>query len=144
MSAILRMATFLALASLGLTRDAAPQNRDMVNGFLERKVKAAAALAAPASREEFDRRRADQRRELYRSLGLDPLPPRTPLNARTAGLIERPGYRIEKVVFDSRPDFPVTAHLYVPAGPAGGNFRSSSILTATGDTRRTNRPSSPA
>jgi dienelactone hydrolase len=94
----------------------------MANAFLEAKAKTAAALPAPATRDAFERRREVQRRELFRSLGLDPLPPRTPLNARVAGVIERPGYRIEKVVFESRPDFPVTAHLYVPAAPAGAKL----------------------
>jgi dienelactone hydrolase len=91
----------------------------MVNAFFEKKVRAAAALPAPASRQEFEKRREIQRRELFRSLGLDPLPPRTPLNARVTGVLKRPGYRIEKVVFESRPNFPVTAHLYVPDGAAG-------------------------
>jgi dienelactone hydrolase len=94
----------------------------MVNAFLDRKVKAAAALPIPATRDEFERRRERQRREVMRSLGLDPLPPRTPLNARVTGTIPRPGYRIEKIVFESRPDFPVTAHLYVPDGPPGRRY----------------------
>ena len=40
---------------------------------------------------------------------------RTPLNARVTGVIERPGYRIEKLTFESRPRLYVTANLYVPA-----------------------------
>jgi dienelactone hydrolase len=91
----------------------------MLNAFLEAKVKSAAALKAPASREEFDRRRDVQQRELFRSLGLDPLPPRTPLNARVTGVLTRRGYRIEKIAFESRPNFPVTAHLYIPDGAEG-------------------------
>ena len=43
-----------------------------------------------------------------------PEPERTPLNARVTGIVERDTYRIEKVIFDSRPGFPVTANLYVP------------------------------
>ena len=39
-----------------------------------------------------------------------------PLNARVTGIIERPGYRIEKLTFESRPRLYVTANLYVPAG----------------------------
>jgi cephalosporin-C deacetylase-like acetyl esterase len=37
-----------------------------------------------------------------------------PLNPRVTGTIQRPGYRIEKVVFESRPRLHVTANLYVP------------------------------
>ena len=101
------------LSSLGIRGD------QMVNTYLEKKVKTAAALPIPASSEEFIRRRESMRRELFRCLGLDPLPPRTPLNARVTGILQRPGYRIEKVVFESRPNFFVTAHLYIPQGAAG-------------------------
>jgi hypothetical protein len=45
-----------------------------------------------------------------------PEPKRTPLNARVTGVVERDAYRIENVIFDSRPGFPVTANLYVPKG----------------------------
>jgi dienelactone hydrolase len=43
-----------------------------------------------------------------------PEPKRTPLNPRITGVLERDGYKIEKLIFDSRPGFPVTANLYVP------------------------------
>ncbi len=45
-----------------------------------------------------------------------PLPDKTPLNARVTGKIERDVYSIEKVVFESRPSFPVTGNLYLPKG----------------------------
>ena len=44
---------------------------------------------------------------------------RTPLNARVTGVFERPGYRVEKLIFDSLPGFHVTANLYVPLGKPG-------------------------
>ena len=40
---------------------------------------------------------------------------KNPLNARVTGVVERPGYRIEKVAFESRPRLYVTANLYLPA-----------------------------
>lgn len=43
-----------------------------------------------------------------------PEPPRTPLNAQTVGILERDEYVIEKVIFHSRPNYPVTANLYIP------------------------------
>ena len=45
--------------------------------------------------------------------------PRTPLNARVTGVLKGQGYRIEKIAFESRPGFFVTAHLYVPDAAAG-------------------------
>jgi cephalosporin-C deacetylase-like acetyl esterase len=43
-----------------------------------------------------------------------PIPPKTPLHAQVAGVIERPSHRIEKVTFESRPGCLVTGNLYVP------------------------------
>ncbi len=43
-------------------------------------------------------------------------PDKTPLKAKVTGKIERNAYTIEKVIFESRPNFLVTANLYVPKG----------------------------
>lgn len=50
---------------------------------------------------------------------LGPWPEKTPLNARTTRTVERDAYTIENVIFDSRPDFPVTGNLYLPKGRSG-------------------------
>ena len=47
------------------------------------------------------------------------LPERTPLRARVAGVVEGDGCRIERVSFESRPGYVVTASLYVPSGLTG-------------------------
>ena len=44
---------------------------------------------------------------------------RTPLNPRIVGEIERDEYVIEKLIFESRPQFFVTANVYRPKGGAG-------------------------
>ena len=41
---------------------------------------------------------------------------RSPLNARVTKTVERDAYRIENVIFESRPGFFVTANLYLPKG----------------------------
>lgn len=43
-----------------------------------------------------------------------PTPPKTPLRATVTGVIERRGFRIEKVAYESRPGCIVTANLYLP------------------------------
>jgi len=43
-------------------------------------------------------------------------PAKTSLNARVTGKVERDGYTIEKVLFESRPNFLVSANLYIPKG----------------------------
>ncbi len=42
---------------------------------------------------------------------------RTPLNARITGQLDRDGYRIEKLIYESLPHVYVTASVYVPDGP---------------------------
>jgi dienelactone hydrolase len=58
------------------------------------------------------------RRILAQVMGLNKLPPRTPLKARTVRILQRDGYEIEHVIFESRPRVFVTANLYLPAGVA--------------------------
>jgi dienelactone hydrolase len=48
-----------------------------------------------------------------------PYPEKTPLNPRVTKVVERDAYRIENVIFESRPGFLVSANLYVPKGRRG-------------------------
>lgn len=77
------------------------------------------ALTEVNSLEDWQRQRPRRRSEVLYMLGLDPLPRRTPLKARITGVLERPGYRIEKVAFQSLPGLYVTANLYLPANASG-------------------------
>jgi len=54
------------------------------------------------------------RAEYLDMLGLNPLPERTALKAVTTGRIEKAGYSVEKLHFQSRPGLYVTANLYLP------------------------------
>src|SRR5256885_1217663 len=65
-----------------------------------------------ATVEDVSRRRAYLRQRMLNDLG--GFPERTPLNARVVGVLQRPGYRIERVIFESQPHFYVTANLYLP------------------------------
>jgi len=44
---------------------------------------------------------------------------KTPLNARVTGRLERDDYAVEKILFESRPQFFVSASLYLPKGVPG-------------------------
>lgn len=57
-------------------------------------------------------------RDYHRIIGELPRE-KTPLNANVTGVIEFEGYRVEKVVFESRPDHHVTAALYIPTTGKG-------------------------
>ncbi len=69
-------------------------------------------LASLSSRAEAEKYVREVREKIRQSFG--PMPEKTPLNARITGVLERDAYKIEKVIFDSRPGFLVTANLYVP------------------------------
>jgi cephalosporin-C deacetylase-like acetyl esterase/pimeloyl-ACP methyl ester carboxylesterase len=74
-------------------------------------------LKTPA---DVAKRQQDLKAKFVAALG--GFPEKTPLNPRTVGHAKRDGYRIEKVIYESRPDHHVTATLYVPdgAGPFPG------------------------
>ena len=48
---------------------------------------------------------------------IGPLPERTPLNPVVVGTLQGKGYRIEKILLESRPGFHVTGNLYLPETP---------------------------
>src|SRR6185295_16649268 len=66
------------------------------------------------SREDWEKLREGRIEALRASLGAPPPPPRDG-EARVTGTIEGEGFRIEKLVFESRPNIFVTANLYLPA-----------------------------
>lgn len=84
------------------------------------------ALATP---EAVGRRQEEIRRVVIANLGDLPKSD-TPLNPRVTGSVEGSGFRIEKVIFESRPRHYVTANLYLPVPlPAG---RTAAVLFLSG------------
>jgi dienelactone hydrolase len=70
-------------------------------------------LEALRSRADIERRQRWVRETFWRLAG--GAPERAPLNARVIGSFERPGYKVEKIVYESRPRFHIPANLYIPA-----------------------------
>src|SRR5438874_13005569 len=66
-----------------------------------------AALKTPA---DVKRRQERLRAKFVEALG--GFPAKTPLNARTVGTLKGDGFRVEKVIYESRPQHHVTAALY--------------------------------
>lgn len=79
--------------------------KEAERGRLERQ----AAMKTKADAEAYV---ADVRQRIQACFGR--WPERTPLNPRTTGILKRNGYTVEKIVFESRPQFFVTANLYLP------------------------------
>lgn len=71
--------------------------------------------------EDWKKRRPEVQRQFLDMLGLFPLPARTALKARITGSFERDGYRVENIVFESRPSLYVTGNLYLPKGSSGAS-----------------------
>ncbi|MBN8249624.1 MAG: acetylxylan esterase, partial [Verrucomicrobia bacterium] len=73
----------------------------------------------PATREAWEARAAEVRRQVQVALGLWPMPTRTPLNAVVHGRVDQDGYTVDRVYFESLPGFFVTGNLYRPAKVTG-------------------------
>ncbi|HEY2250542.1 MAG TPA: prolyl oligopeptidase family serine peptidase, partial [Planctomycetaceae bacterium] len=84
---------------------------DQVRGAEAAGLAAKARLKTKADAEAYI---AQVRQKIQRCFA--PFPEKTPLNPQVTGIVERDAYRIEKVIFESRPRFFVTANLYVPKG----------------------------
>jgi len=87
--------------------------------FIEHLKKTAAQISSrclleTGTLEEWKEKRSSLRGRLLYMLGLDPLPERTPLRAEIKGILDRPEFRVEKIVFQSRPGLYVTGNFYLP------------------------------
>ncbi len=107
------------LANIGDFRN----SKNMLPDYVNAQAKALLAERARkiqgfTSPQQVAERKAYIRARMMQTLG-GAFPERTPLNARTVGVIERNGYKIEKVIFESQPKFYVTASLYLPTRGRG-------------------------
>ncbi len=86
---------------------------DYLNGItfslLDERARTVAHISTAA---DVAKRRAYIRECMLSALG--GFPERTPLNARVVEALDRDGYRVENVIFESQPRFYVTGNLYVP------------------------------
>ena len=96
---------------------------DMENqlpAYLGKKAEAYFAREDAQKRSLGDRKAFEQRRTRIRAHFLDAIgglpEEKTPLESVCVGTLDREGYRIEKIVFQSQPRFYVTSNLYVPTG----------------------------
>jgi cephalosporin-C deacetylase-like acetyl esterase len=71
-------------------------------------------IAALKTPEDVAKRQAGLKGKFIEALG--GFPERTPLNAKVVGTEQRDGYRVERVIYESRPNHHVTANLYLPDG----------------------------
>ena len=93
----------------------------------------AAQVAAIHTRAQAEARQARVRAQILSLIGA--LPERTPLDAKVVGETKVPGengaggFLIRKVIFESQPNFFVTALLYVPDGESTGAKRAALLIS---------------
>lgn len=83
--------------------------REIHRQYDARRKRVQQALRSPETVLEYQ----EELRRRYQQL-MGPFPEKTPLNPKVTGVIDADEYRIEKVVYESRPRFHVAANLYVP------------------------------
>ena len=95
-------------------------SRSLPNYFIAEARAHLATRPRITSMDALNERGFQIRRQIIGNVG--GFPERTPLNAKVTGVVERDGYRIEKIIFESQPKFFVTANLYVPKHQGPGPF----------------------
>jgi cephalosporin-C deacetylase-like acetyl esterase len=119
----------LVLAGRGHAADFVPRPAsyarelpDMLARYFERRLNALAAKGDVERAKVRGLTAIEARDQTVRAAVLEMLgglPPKCPLQAVTAKVLQRDGYRIEMVMYQSRPDFWVTGNLYIPAAGQG-------------------------
>ncbi len=64
------------------------------------------------TKEQWVERQKKVRKTLMDIVG--PFPEKTSLNAKVVGIVKKDGYHVEKIIYESMPEFYVTAFLFVP------------------------------
>jgi hypothetical protein len=92
------------------------RGQQMIARYFRAQVRqiADACLGDIKSREDWERKRPELRRQFLDMLGLDPLPRRTDLKAVITGKVETEHFTVEKLHFQSWPGLYVTGNLYIP------------------------------
>jgi cephalosporin-C deacetylase-like acetyl esterase len=107
----------VGLSILVFTTLASAQSPDDYLGFI--RVQAAKLRAddrPPTSLDEWKTRNAKIREQLLQAWGGFPKE-KVPLNPKNLGQLQRDGFRVEKIVFQTLPDVWMTANAYVPDRP---------------------------
>jgi dienelactone hydrolase len=92
---------------------AVPRDQSFSEFILARARELRGADRPPAGLREWEDHRKALREAMFRAMGPFPAAPH-PLEVREAGVLRRAGYRIEKLIIQTRPDVWATASAYVP------------------------------
>ena len=111
MKHVIAVAVLLCFSLTSFAEDVRDQPLKDLNGYFP--------FNPPGTLDQWEPRKEYVRRQILVATGLWPMPTKTPLNAVVHGKIERDGYTVEKVYFESAPGFFVTGNLYRPTNIQG-------------------------
>lgn len=106
-------------------------DRQFLNFVQQYNLAQRAADKLPKSVREWEAAKKSLRTQLVKSWGGFPKEP-CPLEPRILGTIQRDGYRVEKLVIQTRPGILMTANAYVP----DGNGKHAAVLSVHGHWRK--------
>jgi len=91
--------------------------RQVTHAVLDERLEQLEELKSPEQIQAYQKKRRDF---FLETIGGPP--PQTPLKPKITGRLEYPEYSVEKIIFESLPNFHVTANLYIPKtrGPHPG------------------------
>ena len=106
----------------------------MIADYFEKQVAEISAdcLSDLTTKEAWEKRRPELRRQFLEMMGLWPLPERTDLKPVITGTVEGEGFIVEKVQFQSRPGLYVTANVYLPKDAKASGKKYPTILYVCG------------
>jgi hypothetical protein len=93
-------------------RDSIAANNN-IRDYLIREAAKISDATDVHSLNEWERIRPERYRQFLEMMGIDQLK-KTPLNVRITGTVQKEGYRIEKLYYESLPGLYIRANLYVP------------------------------
>ena len=113
------MRSFIFLCSLSLLASAASAQVPAADSRNTREAGTNTHFEMPSypTKAAWIKRKAELRVQILTAAGLDPLPPRSPLNAQVFDRIERADYAIEKVLIQTLPGYYLGGNLYSPLTP---------------------------
>jgi dienelactone hydrolase len=108
----------LAFGSTGIPQEKTSRPQDS-RALVTRHLDMNYNMPIYQTKEQWLERKEALRKQILVSAGLWPMPAKTPLNSQIFDRLDRNGYSIEKVFFESYPGFFVTGNLYRPLGRSG-------------------------
>ena len=89
------------------------ERHSMMYSFVDRNLP---AIELPSTLREWESRKPQLRAQILKDVGLEDLDRRGPVKWISKGIIDRDGYTIEKIIYESYPGMWVPALVYAPKG----------------------------